>query len=73
MSLTANTVYVPSQNVQAIALVTTSFGLISLSCASFRAAIGIRLKLFLTSSARLKALNYIMATLLIASLYPVLI
>lgn len=73
MALTATTVYAPSQSVQAIALVTAVFGLISLPCVSVWAAMGLRLKLFLTSSARLKAFNYMMATLLIASLYPVLI
>ena len=38
MKLTANTVYVPSQNEQAIAQVTAFFSLISLSCLSVLAA-----------------------------------
>lgn len=73
MALTATAVYAPSQSVQAIALVTGVFGLINLPCVSVWAVMGLQLKRFLTSPKRLRAFNYGMATLLVASLYPVLI
>lgn len=73
MALTATAVYAPSQSVQAIAVVTGVFGLINLPCVSVWAVLGLQLKRFLTSPIRLRAFNYSMAALLIASLYPVLI
>ncbi len=73
MALTATAVYAPSQSTQAIAVVTGVFGIINLPCISAWAAMGLQLKQLLTSQRRLRAFNYTMATLLVASLYPVLI
>jgi threonine/homoserine/homoserine lactone efflux protein len=73
MALTATAVYAPSQSAQAIAVVTGVFGIINLPCVSVWAAMGLQLKQLLTSQRRLRAFNYTMATLLVASLYPVLI
>lgn len=72
MALTATTVYAPSQSLQAIGLVALVFGLINLPSVSLWAAMGVQLQHILTSPNRLRAFNYGMSALLIASLYPVL-
>lgn len=72
MTLTATNVYAPSQDTQAVLSVAIIFGVINLPSVSAWTAMGLQLKHLLNSQLRLKVFNYSMATLLIASLYPVL-
>jgi threonine/homoserine/homoserine lactone efflux protein len=71
MALTSTAIYSPSRTLEAIALVALVFGLINLPCISVWTTIGKQISRFLTSTRRLKAFNFLMAGLLIASLYPV--
>ncbi len=72
MSLTAISVYSPSQSLVSVILVAGVFGSINLPCISIWTLMGQQLRRLLTSSRRLIAFNVTMATLLVASLYPVL-
>lgn len=72
MALTATTVYAPTQSLEAIGVVAFVFGLINLPSVSLWAAMGEQLQHFLTSPTKLRAFNYAMSALLLASLYPVL-
>jgi len=71
MALTAISVYAPSQSLAAIGLIALVFGLISLPSVFLWVIIGSKLQRFLSNAARLKAFNYSMAVMLIATLYPV--
>ncbi len=73
MALTAVSVYSPSQNVGAVALVAAVFGSINLPSVSLWTLLGQQLRKLLSSSRRLVAFNVSMAALLVASLYPVLL
>jgi threonine/homoserine/homoserine lactone efflux protein len=72
MALTATAIYSPSRTLESIALVALVFGLINLPCITVWTAMGQQISRFLTSSRRLKAFNFLMAALLVGSLYPVL-
>lgn len=72
MALTAVTVYTPDATLWAIGLVATVFGAINLPSVSTWTILGQQMAKVLTNPARLRAFNWTMATLLIASLYPVL-
>lgn len=72
MALTSIAVYAPSQSLLAVGLVALIFGLINLPCISLWAVLGEKLRQFLADPARLKQFNWLMATLLVGSLYPVL-
>lgn len=72
MALTAVTVYTPDATLWAIGLVATVFGAINLPSVSTWTILGQQMAKVLTNPTRLRAFNWTMATLLIASLYPVL-
>lgn len=72
MALTALTAYAPNQTLAAVASVALVFGAINLPTVSTWALIGREMRRVLTNPARLRAFNWTMAALLIASLYPVL-
>jgi threonine/homoserine/homoserine lactone efflux protein len=72
MALTAVTVYTPDTTFRAIGLVALVFGVINLPSVSSWTLLGQQMARVLTNPARLTAFNWIMATLLVASLYPVL-
>jgi threonine/homoserine/homoserine lactone efflux protein len=72
MALTANTVYVGGVSTAALALACAVFAAVNLPSVSFWTMAGQQMARFLTNPARLRAFNWTMAALLIASLYPVL-
>ncbi|MEM9871058.1 MAG: LysE family translocator [Pseudomonadota bacterium] len=72
MALTAVTVYSPGTGLWAIALVALVFGAINLPSVSTWTLLGQGMARLLTNRARLRAFNWAMAALLIASLYRVL-
>ncbi len=72
MALSAITLYAPGREWVAIALVALAFGAVNLPSVSVWAFMGQRLRLWLTSPRRLRAFNWTMAALLLATLYPVL-
>ena len=72
MSLTAVSVYAPSQSLAMIALVAVVFGAINLPAVSSWVILGRQLRHLLTNTKRLRAFNYVMAGLLLLSPGPVL-
>lgn len=72
MALTATTAYTPDQTLQAIAVVALVFGAVNLPSVSTWTVLGQQMARFLTNPRRLVVFNWTMATLLVASLYPVL-
>lgn len=72
MAVGAVSLYAPSGTLAAVALVAAVFAAVNLPSVSLWAALGTQLRRVLTSPARLRAFNWTMAALLIASLYPVL-
>ena len=72
MALTAISAYAPEQSFAAILLVALVFGAINLPSVSTWTVLGQQMARLLTDRRRLIAFNWIMATLLIASLYPIL-
>lgn len=72
MALTAITIYAPDRSLTAIALVALVFGMINLPSVSTWTLIGQQMQRFLTDTRRLRAFNWTMAALLVASLWPVL-
>ena len=73
MALTALSVYAPSQSFGAVVFVAVVFGLINFPCVSSWTLLGQQLQRWLTSQRRLVAFNLAMASLLVLSLYPVLL
>lgn len=73
MALTAISIYAPTQSLQAVILVSAIFGLINLPSVSSWVMLGKQMQRILTNHNRLKAFNITMASLLVLSLYPVLI
>ncbi len=73
MALTAVTVYSLGTSVLAVAAVAGMFGLVNGPAVSTWTLIGQQLRRVLTNPKRLRAFNWTMAALLMASLYPVLI
>ena len=72
MALTAISVYSPSQNIESIAIVAFVFALVNLPSVSCWTLLGQELRVILSNNARLRIFNFIMAGLLVMSLYPVL-
>ena len=71
MALTAVTVYAPGQTMLAIVMVAVVFGAINLPAVSSWTLLGQQMRRFLTNPGRLRLFNWVMAGLLILSLYPV--
>lgn len=69
MALTAITLYA-SGGVLSAAIVAGTFGALSLPCIASWTVLGREIRRFLTSPARLRAFNWTMAVLLVASLWP---
>lgn len=72
MALTALSVYATDTSLMAFGTVALVFGLVNLPSIAIWAVLGQQMARILTNPARLKAFNWTMALLLIASLYPVL-
>lgn len=73
MALTAITVYAQAGALMSVLMVALVFGAVNLPCVSSWTVLGQQMRRFLTNRSRLRAFNYTMAVLLMASLYPVLI
>ena len=73
MALTAISAYAPDQTLAAIAWVALIFGAINLPSVGSWTILGQQMRRVLTNPARLRAFNWTMATLLIASMAPVLL
>lgn len=71
MALTSIGAYAPSKDIWGILWVALIFGAINLPTVSIWTLFGQKMRRFLTSPARLRAYNYAMAALLVATLYPV--
>jgi len=72
MALTAISVYSPSRSLESIALVAIIFGMVNIPSTSVWTVLGQQLRRLLSSTVRLRAFNFTMAGLLVASLYPTL-
>lgn len=72
MALTAITAYTPDRSFQSIVIVGLVFGAINLPSVGSWTILGQQMARILQSPARLRAFNWLMAGLLIGSLYPVL-
>jgi threonine/homoserine/homoserine lactone efflux protein len=72
MALGATTVYAPDRTVPTMALVAVAFAAVNLPSVSLWTVAGEQLRRFLTDPARLRAFNWTMAALLVASLVPML-
>ena len=72
MALTAISAYAPNQTLWAIFLVAAVFGLINLPSVGSWTILGQQMARFLTNPRRLTQFNWLMAVLLVASLYPVI-
>ena len=73
MALTAVTVYAPDQALISILQVAVIFGAINLPSVGSWTLLGQAMARFLTSPARFRLFNGLMAGLLVASLYPVIV
>ena len=73
MALTAVTVYTP-QPIEAfyVMIVALIFGLVCIPCTSVWMGMGTQIRHFLSTPRRLRAFNWLMAVLLVASVLPVL-
>jgi threonine/homoserine/homoserine lactone efflux protein len=72
MALTAISAYTPDQTFGAILLVGAIFGAVNLPAVSSWTILGQQMARFLTNPRRLTLFNWLMALLLVASLYPVI-
>ncbi|MEM1350926.1 MAG: LysE family translocator [Pseudomonadota bacterium] len=72
MALTALAVYAPDATFLAFLIVAVVFAGVNLPSVSLWTALGQQMARFLTNPARLRAFNWTMAALLMASLYPIL-
>ncbi len=72
MALTAITVYAADRSLLGILLVAAVFGAVNLPCISVWTVMGQQVRRVLTNPARLRAFNWTMAGLLVASLAPLL-
>jgi threonine/homoserine/homoserine lactone efflux protein len=70
--VTAFTVYAPATDTQTALLVCFVFFVVTVPAVSVWTLLGQQLRKLLTNQLRLRAFNTVMATLLVASLYPVL-
>ncbi len=71
LALTAVTAYAPAQNLAAVGLIALILGLVNSPSIFLWVLLGDRLRHFLDSAQRLRAFNWVMALLLLASLYPI--
>ena len=72
MALTAITIYAPDRSVWAIGAVALAFGAVNLPSVSTWTVLGQQMKRILTNPSRLRAFNWTMAALLLATLWPAL-
>lgn len=72
MCLAAVTIYAPDHSLVSVAIIAGAFALVSLPCLSAWTWLGTIVRRWLSNIARLRTFNIVMATLLVASLYPVL-
>ena len=72
MALAAITLYAPGREVFAVLVVAVVFAAVNLPSVSLWAWLGQEMRRFLDAPARLRAFNWTMAALLVASLYPIL-
>ena len=72
MALGATTVYAPDRTVPTMVLVAVAFAAVNLPSVSLWTVAGEQLRRFLTNPERLRAFNWTMAGLLVASLVPML-
>lgn len=72
MALTAIALYAPDRNLAAVVLVAMVFGIVNLPSTSLWAVMGQALSGWLERPARLRAFNWTMAALLVASMIPLL-
>lgn len=72
MALSAIALYAPDRNLGAVLLVAAIFGIINLPSTSLWAVMGVSLRGWLSSPARLRAFNWTMAALLVGSLALIL-
>ena len=72
MAVPAITFYAPDRDLLAVLAVAIIFALINLPTVSLWTLLGQEMRRFLDAPARLKAFNWTMAALLVASLYPIL-
>ncbi|HEY8360975.1 MAG TPA: LysE family translocator [Ramlibacter sp.] len=72
MALTAMTVYAGDGSLHVVLLITLIFGLVNAPSISIWVIAGERLRHLLSTPARMRRFNLLMAALLVASLYPVL-
>jgi threonine/homoserine/homoserine lactone efflux protein len=73
MALTAIGIYAPQRDINSVLFVGIVFGLVMLPSISVWVVLGKKLQKILSSGKRLRIFNGVMATLLLASLYPVLV
>lgn len=73
MALSAITLYAPDRSLYAVAMVALIFGLVNGPCVSTWTVLGQQMRRILTNPARMRAFNWTMAALLMASLYPLLV
>lgn len=72
MALTSISVYAPSKSIAAVVFVALVFGAVNLPSVSTWALLGQQMQRFLHDPLHMRVFNGVMATLLVASLYPVL-
>lgn len=72
MALMAITLYAPDRSLFSVLVVSLAFGAVNLPCVSCWTVLGQQMRLLLTNPIRLRLFNYVMAALLIVSLFPVL-
>jgi threonine/homoserine/homoserine lactone efflux protein len=72
MALTAVSVYSPDGTLVSVALVAVVFGIVNIPSVGVWTVMGVQLRRWLTTAARLRRFNWTMAALLVASLWPVL-
>jgi threonine/homoserine/homoserine lactone efflux protein len=72
MAITAVTVYAGNRTVGAVALVAVIFGMVNIPSIGLWVVAGREMRRFLTSPARLRAFNWTMAALILATLWPIM-
>lgn len=72
MALSAISIYSPTRSIDSVLMVALAFAIVNLPSVSIWIVMGQQLRRLLTSHIKLRAFNITMATLLLASLYPVL-
>jgi threonine/homoserine/homoserine lactone efflux protein len=72
MAITAVTAYAADQSLAAVVVVAIIFGLVNIPSVGLWVVAGQEMRRFLTSPARLRAFNWTMAALILATLWPML-